>query len=110
MFLFLSTMGMLSSGCLKPIFLFLLSSFFLLLFDVLNRFHESAFINKECFFKFFSSAFFSEIILALSLLFKLILLFCNELLFVGGWFVGGAGATVATPLLFSRFFALFNCS
>ena len=84
MFLFLSTMGMLSSGCLNPMFLFLLSSFFLLLFDVLNRFHDNAFMNNECFFKFFSRAFFSEMILALSLLFRLMLLFCNELLFVGG--------------------------
>jgi len=75
---------MLSSGCLKARFLFLLSSFFLLLLVVLNRFHDKAFMNNECFFRFFSRAFFSEIILALSLLFRLMLLFCSELLLVGG--------------------------
>lgn len=84
MFLFLSTIGMLSSGCLKEMFLFLLSSFFLLLLAVLNRFHDRAFMKSECFLRFFSRAFFSEIILALSLLFRLMLLFCNELLLVGG--------------------------
>lgn len=46
--------------------LLLHSNFFLLLFAVENLFHDRAFMKRECFFRFFSSAVFSEMILAAS--------------------------------------------
>lgn len=99
LFLFLSTVR--SNGCINTVmFLFFrFSCFFLLLFDVENRFHDSAFINRECFFRFFSNAFFSDSIRALSLLFILFRVCVLEWL--------RFALLLVVSLLF---FTLFSCS
>lgn len=74
MFLFLSTTsGWMASTrggrkvvVVKLAALFLLLSSFFLPCDAANRFQDKAFMKSECFFRFFSSAFFSERMRALS--------------------------------------------